>query len=1145
MLKSILNDVELSSKTVFSIVLVPPVEATPCPPNRSFLDTRLKKIQKNTLGTDSHAQLMLSVNDTVYETSNGYVYRHTRKAKIIHSELLYTLPENPVCGTHLILYMDQPVVDCAPPENRPLMMQQQYHLSFKDMIQKKLPEFSSNDVESTIDMLVKKFCDTSILCDSLASLHDCMDEILYEGYDLIESLDAVQLANLNLDHLCGAFESYFMDLTYDAAFFQITQFLLVKDKSTTSALEDMEHLDFSQIALPASVTDPRKRVCNAIAHFERIGSFRTPAEKLDCLLQTVSELTQDSDSDSLIPLLLMTLIRSRVPHLTANLIYMRDYTFERNIKTGKYGYALSTLEGVLNYIVDAHPYLSKLSKQNADFWSCIKTGDIEQFRHYIHNADDDNDDDAAAAAAADMHDADGNNALMVACFHGQEEIAAELLLLRPHQIVRNDQDMTPLMAAIQSQSAATMRLLLLPPSHASTAVAAADQASPELDAVDCLGNTAALYACSTNDIHVLQALLQHQSRHHPQQLLDQVNRKTGDTALHVAARHGGSMNFLMLIMEHVTNPNITRKKNHKGETFYHLCGNIEYIQHDLRHNPSVVAKVLLQQADNLGRTPLMAWAAKGRLDLVETLLPYAADFSRVDNDGRTVLHLMALRLGRNLVFGKMGLACIIRKIRHVVNVRDWCHGNTALHMAAQTSTLASTHNVANAAAFIKALVEHGAAIDAVNLHDEHPVNACKIPELVACFDELHLKTVGRPSSSPSLTAKDGNYHYVWAVTRGIVQQNSKDQTSDVAYLIKSGQIDKPHTMRLVSRKIQDFLFLRNELLYEMPELFLPTFSQLCNPSKIDLHPPPLILLDVTLTRLQSFMDWLQNHPILRHHDLVMSFVRSSCDLQKSVIRDNSFSRRKLMLEKIRDMPLGTASSMMSSKDEEYFFKYAQETIMPLKEHYLNVVLTGRNLQQTGIELERNMMRVAQDIFAASSCLGASEMFACNTLAIETMRVCAYEAFEKSYVSPWLGLLQASQMAYALIDGILLSLQRPFDLINQRCALRQDIELQKEVLRKSKAWHSLFSPKEKKKRIEESKEKVVQNMNNLNHIDGQINQAHRLISDELAHYQNVHPRQMIRTLRRFARAALNMEKQKLAVLVQDLESYEQKPLPPLP
>ena len=160
-------------------------------------------------------------------------------------------------------------------------------------------------------------------------------------------------------------------------------------------------------------------------------------------------------------------------------------------------------------------------------------------------------------------------------------------------------------------------------------------------------------------------------------------------------------------------------------------------------------------------------------------------------------------------------------------------------------------------------------------------------------------------------------------------------------------------MRLVTRKLQDFSFLRKELLYEMPELFLPIFNQLSDPNSIDLLPPPLVLMDATLIKLQSFMEWLQYHPILKYHDLVISFVRSSCDLQKSVIRDNSFSRRKLMLEKIKDIPLAN-SNMMSSKDEEYFLKYAQEIMMPLKEHYLNVVLTGRKLKHAGSGIYKNI-----------------------------------------------------------------------------------------------------------------------------------------------------------------------------------------------
>lgn len=358
--------------------------------------------------------------------------------------------------------------------------------------------------------------------------------------------------------------------------------------------------------------------------------------------------------------------------------------------------------------------MSRLSKQNAEFWSCIKTGDIKQFRRGIIDHDD----------APDVHDVDGNNALMIACFNGQTQIAAELLIRQQKSHceieTKNDQNKTPLIAAIQSKSIATIEMLLQNSANIQTT----------MDAVDCFGNTAALYASSTNNLNILKTIVCSDTR----PLLDQTNRKTGDTSLHIAARNGGSMEFIMYILEHVTNPNIARKKNFKRETFYHLCGNLDFIKLALKQQTNIIIDVIDNQIDEQGRSPLMTWAANGRLDLVETMVSHIKDFSRVDKDGRTILHLIALHLGRHLTFGNNNLGYIVKKMRHVANVRDWCHGNTALHIAAETSTLASIHNISNAVTFIKALVRYGAVIDAVNLRDERAVNICRIPELTTCLD---------------------------------------------------------------------------------------------------------------------------------------------------------------------------------------------------------------------------------------------------------------------------------------------------------------------------------------------------------------------------------------------------------------------------
>jgi uncharacterized BrkB/YihY/UPF0761 family membrane protein len=62
------------------------------------------------------------------------------------------------------------------------------------------------------------------------------------------------------------------------------------------------------------------------------------------------------------------------------------------------------------------------------------------------------------------------------------------------------------------------------------------------------------------------------------------------------------------------------------------------------------------------------------------------------------------------------------------------------------------------------------------------------------------------------------------------------------------------------------------------------------------------------------------------------------------------------------------------------------------------------------------------------------------------------------------------------------------------------------------------------------------MNELNHIDGQINQSHKMISDELAHFQNVHPKQMIESIKKISKSALEMERHKLLVLEQTLYKW---------
>jgi ankyrin repeat protein len=367
---------------------------------------------------------------------------------------------------------------------------------------------------------------------------------------------------------------------------------------------------------------------------------------------------------------------------------------------------LSTFEGVLDYILREHADLSRVSTKNLCFWLAIQTGDIDQVRKYSHDY------------AHDTLDTNGNNALMIACIHGQAEIAA-YLLQSPDQGSRNDQNSTPLICAIQSNSLDTVRVLLQDTNIRQTVNTVFDNA----------GNSAALYACSTNNIDLVKVLVERGGA----QLDLAVSTTTRDSALHVAAGSDASLPFLLYIFHHTTNA--LHRRNSHGETVYHVCKNVDFAKYLL--NQVVSAKqTMIKSIDTFGRSPIMTWAAKGRLDLVELLISdlNTEDCARVDRQGRTLLHLLASHLTKGLTYGGNSLDFIVSKLRSIIHVREWSHGSTALHLAAETSTLASMQSVNGAIEFIRTLVKYGAELDAVNDRDEHPINISRIPEIISCLD---------------------------------------------------------------------------------------------------------------------------------------------------------------------------------------------------------------------------------------------------------------------------------------------------------------------------------------------------------------------------------------------------------------------------
>ncbi|KAG1384059.1 hypothetical protein G6F61_000794 [Rhizopus arrhizus] len=959
MLNYILSDQRLNNKQKFSIVLLPPFCSNE-PYDYDYL-------------------------------ANHVIHVPFQEPSCSNNDNLLLVPMKPCQCTHLLLYLDSDIFRSTHKD----------HFS-SHILKSMIGEYRyKNHVLQIIDILFMKFSEASSHCYSLKDLRSCMQDILESGYHFIESIceDLID-KGLKIDDLCAAFESCFMEETYDVVFFKMTQLLLEEDQKLSSILDDLEYLDFSQISLPSYIKNERRQVQQATVLFEKIGSLRTPIEKLNCLLNTISELTRNESlmgTDAIVPLLLMTMIRSKLPHLIANLIYMKDFNFKRDVSVGLYGYSLSTFEGVLNFML--HSNILELSLRNETLWASIKADDLMSFEKYY------------CSLSFDPRDKEGNNALMMASLCGQTDIL-EYIIQQQGGVKAtdvNDAGMTPLMCAIKSKSKSSISVLLQDPYVLST-----------LQITDNHGNSALMYACRTNDLLILKQLV---SCCNCRQPLVMKNPLSGDTVLHLAASNHCSAKFMLYVLGlcHLNSKDLVHWKNNKGETFYHLCKNYDFLKY-LYEQQRIDLYHILRDTDHLGRCPLMTWASSGRLDLIGLFADQLGNNETqvADHQGRTIIHMIAIRLSRGLLMEEKSLDFVIKTFRHLLHVQDWPEHNTALHLAVETVTPAS---VSTTISFIKAFQKYGGQLDVMNGRGERPIDVCRLSEIASVLDDLILNT-----SIPSLSECRFHCNYFWSVTRAVIKQSLKNENPKVYFIINSGQINRPETMKVVKRRLQDFLYLRQGLLYEMPELFLPALNDLVDPS--DLVIPSYLLINSMLDRLQCFMSWIQHHPILCCHDLVCSFVRSSVNLEQSVIRNSSFSRRKLLLEKLQ------CNSLL-----------VKDTILPLKKDYSKVLFTGRRIMNRKQDLQAELINTVTGLKVVIQ----------DPVIHETIKVCANAMCNYTLLLPF---LKACQLRHDLMNGILLSLQKSLNLIKER----RSIEEEEDQRKRQSIWQIIFAAEEQERKL---------------------------------------------------------------------------------
>lgn len=277
---------------------------------------------------------------------------------------------------------------------------------------------SRSSVRSAVDGdIYKQAADESEIRRSLESA-------IMAAVDLFQRVDQSQLDLLaSTTDLTGPavdrlIERYVAEQLHDTTLFpRLCATQAIQDDELDQKVMEMENVDLTQIGIPSFEQIGKKslmqRISRGIASFEKIGSARSPQAMVEHLLDTARTLTKvdtpDNDvpiaelgsaaeksnttvvtmnADMLVSLLLIVVIRAKVPNLHACLSYMRNFVFAEDVEQGEVGYILSTLEAVLFHIAQDHT-LSAVSRANEKLWRSVKNGNLKAVKKILERSVED------------------------------------------------------------------------------------------------------------------------------------------------------------------------------------------------------------------------------------------------------------------------------------------------------------------------------------------------------------------------------------------------------------------------------------------------------------------------------------------------------------------------------------------------------------------------------------------------------------------------------------------------------------------------------------------------------------------------------------------------------------------------------------
>ena len=808
-------------------------------------------------------------------------------------------------------------------------------------------------------------------------MRKALETAVTAAIDLFQQVDKQQLSLLGATtDLTGPsveriIERYVTEHVHDSVLFPVLRnSRRLGDLELESRIHQMQYIDIAQVGI--EIEGGRKgkeqmmqRLAKGVEEFRKLGVAGSPQQMMEILLLTQKVITSEKpiakdldhamndnigsqesekppssmtmNADTLVSLLLVVVIRSQVRHLQARLSYMRNFIFVDDVESGEVGYALSTFEAVLSYLVSDSGGLRKASRRNKRLWHATKSGDIKTIKTIMDPGEERATHEERSSAVLKEPDegaiTDGDDESENDCLGGKEvrkstchrlstattedgstSESSTLAHVFPFEAVKPSRKGKHVSMDLRSLSNSseysfTSRTNTL--DSRSSNVEGDTSIETLAQTQDADGNSVLMMAVEAQQPEVLKFFLSLEEYFSARLVLQDSNKD--DTTLLSAAVQLAHTGLIDILLNCVFQARDTEdiidyfaKADRHGRTVAHYLFNAPYL---MRQFPEILP---WRRKDKNGQTPLLALCRSydhtNYAEMVNDALQFATHEQgdgqplhlddHVDAKGNTLLH----------VVNDPSLA--VRILRHCDSDPNATNDKrfTPLMMASKYGRMDMVRALFSDQR-VDVLAKESRGMTAVEL--------AKDDEIRNRIDDMVLVS--------NVPAADGR---VTAVVRSFFVEDGS-----IRLIIKSAVRNDNGMIGVTTcrRSLTDFENLAQWLSIEHPASWLPSIFNFRSPYQIPSRPSRAILYDIQV-RLDKFLKIMLAHSDFSTHELLWEFILFP-EIQPHMMAERSRKKAEIRSENVRE----DYEPIEDVRDVSAFFEHARESIRGINHSTKSVI----------------------------------------------------------------------------------------------------------------------------------------------------------------------------------------------------------------